>query len=216
MRLDVYSDPICPWCYIGHRHLAAALEMLAADGVQFAVRWRPFQLNPDMPQGGMARAAYRTQKFGSAERSAELDREVVAAARIAGIEMRFDRMTRTPNTLDAHRLIQHAGGWQDAVVEALFTAYFEQGQDIGDRTVLLDAAESVGMDRPATAAFLDSDVGHDEIMQADAAVRRAGLQGVPSFALNDHIVLQGAVPAGQMAARLGAAYRHLSAQLTQP
>jgi predicted DsbA family dithiol-disulfide isomerase len=108
-RIDVVSDAICPWCWIGKRHLEGALARLADEGERFAVRWRPFQLNPDMPREGVERSAYRAAKFGSIERSSELDAQVAAAGAAAGLEFRFDRQRRTPNTVDAHRLIRHAG-----------------------------------------------------------------------------------------------------------
>ena len=196
-RLDVYSDVICPWCFIGKQHMQRALRMLGDEGLAFAVAWRPFQLNPDMPPGGMERDDYRRAKFGSLERSRELDAQVAGAARVAGIEIRHDLMRRTPNTLDAHRLIRLAGGAgrQDAVVDRLFQDYFVEGRDIGDRAVLLAAAASAGLDRTAVEASLGSDEGRAEILAEDAAVRRAGLQGVPTFVLNGQVLFSGAVPA---------------------
>ena len=216
MRLDVYSDPICPWCYIGQAHMRVALTQLAEDGLRFQVDWRPFQLNPDMPAGGLPRRAYRVQKFGSIERSDALDAQVSQAAAVAGITMRFDLMQRTPNTMDAHRLLQHAGTQQDALKTRLFQDYFEHGQDIGDHDVLLDAAESVGLDRAATASFLESDAGRAEIAAADALVRRAGLDGVPAFALEDHLVFAGAVGPDQFATGLARAVRVLQTRDRQP
>ena len=138
MRLDVYSDVICPWCYVGRAHMRAALGMLEADGQTFEVSWRPFQLNPEMPAAGVARDEYRRAKFGSLERSRELDAQVAAAAAAAELEIRHDRMTCTPNTLDAHRLIAWAEehGRQDALVGRLFEAYFAEGRDIGDGATL--------------------------------------------------------------------------------
>src|SRR5690348_11238349 len=121
-QLDVYSDVICPWCYIGKQHMQAALRQLEQNGLRFEVRWRPFQLNPDKPAAGLPRDEYRRAKFGTLERSRELDAQVAQAARNAGIEIRHDRMQRTPNTMDAHRLIRWAGeqGRQDTVVDHLF------------------------------------------------------------------------------------------------
>ena len=142
LRIDIVSDAICPWCYIGKRQLERALTTLAQEGLHFSVHWNPFQLNPDMPKEGRDRAAYRTMKFGSAEKSRELDERVAGAAANVGLDFRLDLMLRTPNTLDAHRLIWLAGreGVQDAVMEAVFVAYFTQGRDIGDRDVLADCA----------------------------------------------------------------------------
>ncbi|HYZ23898.1 MAG TPA: DsbA family oxidoreductase, partial [Rhodopila sp.] len=141
-RIDVVSDAICPWCYIGKRQLERALAILAADGLHFTVHWNPFQLNPDMPKEGRDRAAYRAWKFGSAEQAAELDERITKAAAAVGLPFRTDLMTRTPNTIDAHRLVWFAGqkGAQDAVMEAVFRAYFIEGRDIGQAAVLAGCA----------------------------------------------------------------------------
>jgi len=210
-RLDVYSDVICPWCFIGKQHMQRALRTLGDEGLTFAVTWRPYQLNPDMPAGGAVRDDYRRAKFGSLERSRELDAQVVSAARAAGIEIRHDRMRRTPNTVDAHRLIRlaDATGQQDAVVDRLFQDYFVDGRDIGDRAVLLEAAEVAGLDRLAVESSLASGFGRAEVLAEDAAVRRAGVQGVPTFALNDYVLFSGAVPADTFAEALARAHRVL-------
>ena len=210
-RLDVYSDVICPWCFIGKQHMQRALRPLGDEGLTFAVTWRPYQLNPDMPAGGVVRDDYQRAKFGSLERSRELDAQVVSAARAAGIEIRHDRMRRTPNTVDAHRLIRlaDATGQQDAVVDRLFQDYFVDGRDIGDRAVLLEAAEVAGLDRLAVEASLASGFGRAEVLAEDAAVRRAGVQGVPTFALNDYVLFSGAVPADTFAEALARAHRVL-------
>jgi predicted DsbA family dithiol-disulfide isomerase len=200
-RIDVVSDAICPWCWIGKRHLEGALARLAEEGERFEVHWRPFQLNPDMPHEGMERAAYRAAKFGSVERSRELDAQVAAAGAAAGLDFRFDRQRRTPNTVDAHRLIRQAGATggpalQDAVVEALFRAYFHDGRDIGDRAVLAETASGAGLD--GAAAFLASGDGATEVREEDSGFRRLGISGVPSFALAGHLLFSGAVPAERM------------------
>src|SRR6201996_9027886 len=135
-RIDIVSDAICPWCYIGKRQLERALTILANDGLTFQVHWNPFQLNPDMPKQGRDRAAYRAWKFGSAEKAAALDQRITDAAAAVGLAFRTDLMTRTPNTIDAHRLIWFSGqaggppGSQDAAMEAVFKAYFIEGRDI--------------------------------------------------------------------------------------
>lgn len=201
-RIDIVSDAICPWCWIGKRHLEGALARLAEEGDRFEVHWRPFQLNPDMPREGVERDAYRAAKFGSIERSRELDAQVAAAGAAAGLEFRFDRQRRTPNTVDAHRLIRHAGAVggaarQDAVVEALFRAYFQDGRDIGNAAVLAEVAAGAGLD--GAAAFLASDDGAAEVREEDAGFRRLGISGVPSFALAGHVLFSGAVPAERMA-----------------
>lgn len=199
-RIDVVSDAICPWCWVGKANLAAALAELAAEGERFEIHWRPFQLNPDMPREGVDRDAYRTQKFGSLERSRELDAQVAAAGRAAGLEFRHDLMQRTPNTIDAHRVIRLAGeqGVQDAVVERLFRAYFQEGADLGSQAVLGVLAEEAGL--PGAAAHLATEAGEAEVRAEDAGFRRAGLSGVPTFALDGHIVFSGAMPPDRMAA----------------
>ena len=209
-RLDVFSDVICPWCYIGKRQLDGARAMLAPEGLHFAVTWRPFQLNPDMPPEGVARDAYRAAKFGSLVRSRELDAQVADAAEKAGATIRHDRMARTPNTLAAHRLIWRAArgdGRHDAVVEALFAAYFAEGRDIGDPAVLAEIGAACGI--ADVGAFLASEEGRAEVLAEDRAARAAGLSGVPTFALERHVLFSGAVPAETMAEALREAHRIL-------
>ena len=214
MRLDVLSDPICPWCYIGRQHMQGALAELAGQGLRFTVSWRPFQLNPDMPLGGLPRDEYRRAKFGSLGRSRELDQQVAAAAQAAGLAINHAAMRRTPNTLAAHRLIRLAGtqGQQDAVVGRLFEDHFVNGRDVGDAAVLADAADACGMDRAAVADYLAGDAGAADIRAWDGAVRAAGVQGVPTFVLEDRILFSGAVPAAAFADGLARAYRVLLAQ----
>jgi predicted DsbA family dithiol-disulfide isomerase len=204
VRIDIVSDAICPWCYIGKRQLERALASLAQEGLHFSVHWNPFQLNPDMPKEGRDRASYRMMKFGSADRVREMDARVTGAAANVGLDFHLDQIVRTPNTLDAHRLIWHAGreDRQDAVVEALFTAYFTQGRDIGDHDVLADCAAQAGMERAAVAEFLAGDVAAPEMLAADRAAREAGVNGVPSFFLDGYGLYSGAMPAETMAEAL--------------
>ena len=204
LRIDIVSDAICPWCYIGKRQLERALATLAQEGLHFSVHWNPFQLNPDMPKEGRDRVAYRAQKFGSAERARELDERVAGAAANVGLGLRQDLMLRAPNTLDAHRLIWLAGreGMQDAVMEAVFAAYFTLGRDISDHAVLADCAAQGGMDRAAVADFLAGDVAAQEMLAADRAAREAGVNGVPSFFLDGYGLYSGAMPAETMAEAL--------------
>lgn len=199
--IDVISDAICPWCWIGKAHLRAALEELEADGLRFAVRWRPFQLNPEMPEAGVERDAYRAAKFGSLTRSRELDAAVAEAGRAAGLAFRHDLIRRTPNTVAAHRVIRaaEAAGVQDAVVEALFRAYFAEGADIGDHAVLAERAGAAGLDAAAIAAMLAGGEGRDAVLAEDAAARRAGISGVPSFLMDRHLLFSGAMPGPRMA-----------------
>jgi predicted DsbA family dithiol-disulfide isomerase len=203
LRLDIVSDAICPWCYIGKRHLECALELLGAAGQSgSSIVWHPFQLNPDMPRAGAERAAYRAAKFGGAERAAALDARVTEAASAVGLHFRLDRITRTPNTLAAHRLIRYAGrlGAQDAVVEALFRAYFTDGRDIGDPDELADAAAGCGLDRTATVAFLAGGEDEAEVLAEDGAARRGGINGVPTFFIDGRLLCSGALPAEHLAA----------------
>lgn len=197
-RIDVISDAICPWCWIGKRQLEGALAQL---GPGFSVHWRPYQLNPDMPAEGVERAAYRAAKFGSLARSQEADARVAEAGRGVGLEFRHDRMLRTPNTIKAHRLIRWAGPHQDAMVEALFQAYFHDGQDIGDDSTLASLAAGVGLDD--AAAFLASPAEDAEVRAEDAQFRRIGISGVPSFARDGQVMFSGAWPADRMAEVLG-------------
>ncbi|MBL6455889.1 DsbA family oxidoreductase [Belnapia sp. T6] len=205
-RIDVVSDVICPWCWIGKRNLEGALALLAEEGQRFAVYWRPFQLNPDMPDEGVERDAYRAAKFGSAERGRELDAQVAAAGRAAGLEFRHDLMRRTPNTIDAHRLIRWAGeqglDQQAALEEAIFQAYFQRGLDTGSRAVLAALAGEAGLSEAEATAFLASGEGEAEVRAEDAGFRRSGLSGVPTFALEGHVLFSGAMPPERIAEAL--------------
>jgi predicted DsbA family dithiol-disulfide isomerase len=204
-RLDIVSDAICPWCWVGKRNMEAAMELLAReDGERFEVHWRPFQLNPDMPPEGVERAAYRAAKFGSAEKSRQLDAQVAAAGAAAGLEFRHERMLRTPNTLAAHRLIALAGeeggpALQGRLVEALFRAYFHEGRDIGDVATLAALAGEAGLDAGAAANHLAGEAGAAQVLAEDAGFRQLGLSGVPTFALQGHVLFSGAMPSEAMA-----------------
>lgn len=214
-RLDIVSDAICPWCWVGKTNLDAALVILEKeDGLRFAIRWRPFQLNPDMPVEGVDRAQYRAQKFGSLERSKQLDAQVAEAGRRAGVEFRHDLMLRTPNTIEAHRLMRLAepSGLQHPLMEAIFRAYFHEGRDIGSRAVLADIGQAVGLDAAALAAFTEGHAARHEVMAEEEGYRRAGISGVPSFVLDRYLLWSGAMPAEQMAAGLRQAITAIRAQ----
>ena len=217
MRLDIVSDAICPWCYVGKRHMEAALAMLAPEGIRFDVKWNPFQLNPDMPLEGVERRAYRIEKFGSWEKSQQLDARITDAAAGAGLEFHMERLTRTPNTLKAHRLIALAGreGVQDAVMEAIFQSYFLNGGDIGDDATLLDCAAQGGLDRAEVAAFLATADGLAAIQAQEHAARSAGVSGVPSFFLEGHSLFSGAMPAEEIAKAFRHAHKVLSEHQAQ-
>jgi predicted DsbA family dithiol-disulfide isomerase len=200
-RIDVISDVICPWCYIGKRQLERALDILEQHKLRFTVAWHPFQLNPDMPAEGADRKQYRLAKFGSLERSQQMDARITEVAAGVGIEFHLDKLTRTPNTLKAHRLIRLAGqkGVQDSVVESLFDGYFCNGADLGDDKVLADLGHRGGLDYDAVLAMLAGDEGQREVLAGDQMARNCGIQGVPSFALQGHVLFSGAVPADEMA-----------------
>lgn len=195
ITVDVISDVVCPWCLVGKRRLEKAVAAVAGKH-EVVVRWHPFQLNPAMPREGIERRAYRTAKFGSWERSLELDAKLVAVGTGEGVTFAFDKIERTPNTLDAHRLIRLAGeqGVQDAVVEALFRAYFTEGCDISDRTVLLDVVAGVGLDHEWAETELNSEDGLAAIRAEEDEARRLGVEGVPFFVINGELALSGAQP----------------------
>lgn len=213
-RIDVISDVICPWCYIGKRQLELALPLLAAQGLDFEVHWHPFQLNPDMPAAGVDRAAHRLEKFGSPERVRQIEDRVSQAAAAVGLEMRHDLMKVTPNTVAAHRVIWLAGveGVQNPVVDALFQGFFTEGKDIGDPVVLGEIADGAGLPAARVAAMFASGEGLDPVTAQDEMARSGGINGVPSFIMRNHVLFSGAVPAEQMAEAFARAWKILSQQ----
>jgi predicted DsbA family dithiol-disulfide isomerase len=192
MRIDVYADTICPWCFIGKRRLERALaDRPLAD---LTVVWRAFQLNPDMPAAGMDRQDYLVRKFGGAETAAQVYEAIRRAGAQEGIPFAFERIARTPNSLAAHRLLRFAAarGEQEPLVERLFQLYFVEGADIGETPVLVQAAADAGFDPEAARSALDSGAGLAEVQAEDLQARRAGIQGVPTFVFNGHYLLSGA------------------------
>lgn len=194
VKLDILSDPVCPWCAIGKASLDRALERNPHH--PFEIEWHPFQLNPDMPRDGMDRRRYLEAKFGGRANAAATYARIAEAAEAAGVEMNFERIARTPNTLDAHRLIHWAGleGRQSAAVSALFRAYLAEGRDIGDHAVLADIAGKVGLDPAMTERLLASDADLDEIRARDEHARARGVTGVPTFVVGNRHVVPGAQP----------------------
>ncbi|MFS4583291.1 DsbA family oxidoreductase [Phaeobacter sp. C3_T13_0] len=189
VKLDILSDPICPWCYIGKTHLDKALAEVVDH--PFVIEWHPFQLNPEMPREGMDRRAYLEGKFGGKDGAVKAYAPVVEHASTAGLQINFEAMVRTPNTLDAHRLIHWAGieRKQGEVVDALFDAYFVKAKDIGNAEILADIAASVGMDRDVTLRLLSGETDADEIRNRDAHSRKMGISSVPTFVVaNQHAV----------------------------
>jgi predicted DsbA family dithiol-disulfide isomerase len=192
IRLDIFSDPVCPWCLIGKENLDRAL----ADHPEhpFSIQWHPFQLNPSMPSEGVDKRPYLERAFGGAERVDAVHARLTAMAQAAGLTMDPDLPKRIPNTLNAHRLIHWAGieGHQTAVVTHLFAAYWHQGRDIGDLQVLADVAELGGMDRAATLRLLQSDADRDDLIARDQDARQKGVSAVPTFLIAQQYVVSGA------------------------
>lgn len=193
MQIDIYSDIVCPWCYVGKRRLERALDSVGGD---IHVTWRPFQLNPTMSLEGMDRTTYLRAKFGSLEVFGRMKEQLLASGVEEGIPFAFEKIQRTPNTFSAHRLVWYAAGHgqQDEVVETLFRAYFVEGNNIGDLETLAHAAAEAGLDRTEIEKFLASEKGVVEVKTEEAAGRRLGIRGVPYFVLNGSIAISGAQP----------------------
>ena len=193
-RLDIFSDPVCPWCNLGKANLDRALE--AAPDHPFRIEWHPFQLNPDMPPGGVDKRDYLSARFGSAAKVDEIHDRLRQIARQNGVDLDPDVPKRIPNTLNAHRLIHWAGieGRQTPVVAALFRAYWKEGRDIGNLSVLADIAGAAGMDRAATLRLLDSDADADDLRARDQDARDKGVTAVPTFLIAQQYVVSGAQP----------------------
>ena len=194
IRLDIFSDPVCPWCYVGKANLDRAL----ADHPDhpFVIQWHPVQLNPDMPAEGVSKRAYLESKFGGKARVDAIHERLREVAKAAGVDMDPDKPQRMPNTLNAHRLIHWAGieGVQQAVVNALMRAYWTEGRDIGDLPTLADIACENGMDREATLRLLQSDADADDIAARDQDARHKGVNAVPTFLIAQQYVVSGAQP----------------------
>ncbi len=191
IKLDLISDPICPWCYIGKARLQQALE--AAKQQPFDIEWRPFQLNPSMTTVGIDRREYLEHKFGK-ERAVQFYMQIAEAAEASGLTVHFEKIKRTPNTIDAHRMIRWARpeGVQTPFVNSLFRRYFADGEDISEHNVLIDAAREVGMDDELAARLLKTDNDLEEVRREDAGFREMGVQGVPCFVIGGRYVVNGA------------------------
>ena len=194
IKLDILSDPICPWCYIGWTNLARAMEK--RPNHPFAIEWHPYQLNPDMARDGMDRHEYLETKFGGRDGAIKAYAPVLQHAEGAGLSLNFDAITRTPNTMDAHRLIHWAGleERQTPMVLALFKAYFVEGRDIGDKSVLQDLASSVGLDKGLAQTLLQGEADIKDISDRDRHARARGVTGVPCFIIDNQHVVTGAQP----------------------
>jgi len=212
MDIGVIYDPACPWCFIGKRRLEKALAMRglmpasaktraqtparrrALGQSPVEIRWLPFLLNPELPPEGIDRTAYLIKKFGSEQRVRRVFGAIGEAGLSVEINFAFERISRTPNTVDAHRLVRFADGRQRAqeAVEALFTGYFLQGQDIGDPAVLLRIGKSLDLPYEELRSYLDSDEDVAGIYEENASAHRLGINGVPSYLFNGHMVISGA------------------------
>ncbi len=194
IRLDIFSDPVCPWCYLGKANLDRALE--AHPDHPFAIEWHPFQLNPDMPAGGVDKHSYLLERFGDADKLEQIHKRFRDIAAQNGVKMDPDTPKRIPNTLNAHRLIHWAGleGRQTLMVSALMRSYWVEGRDIGDLTVLADVAAQAGMDRGVVERLLASDADLDLIRKRERHARERGVNAVPTFLIDNKYVLSGAQP----------------------
>ncbi|MEM1374787.1 MAG: DsbA family oxidoreductase [Pseudomonadota bacterium] len=194
IKLDIISDPICPWCYIGKSQLDRALE--AHPDHPFTIEWHPFQLNPDMPPGGMDRAEYLERKFGGKENAVKVYGQIARHADEIGLKADLGGIKRTPNTVDAHRLIHWAGieQRQTFAVDALFKAYFVENRDIGDHELLADIADGIGMDAAVVLKLLATDEDAQMIRDRDSQSREMGITGVPTFIVAGKHAVPGAQP----------------------
>ena len=192
MEIDIYFDPICPWCFIGKRRLERALAQRPEQNP--TVRWRTFQLNPEMPQEGMERSHYLTMKFGGEKRARYLYENIRKVGTSVGIKFDFDKISRTPNTIQAHRLIRYANGMPqcDAIIERLFVRYFAEGRPIDNTDALIQIAVEAGLNENDATTYLLGAENLIEVRQEDSAARRLGIQGVPCFIINNQFSLSGA------------------------
>jgi predicted DsbA family dithiol-disulfide isomerase len=192
ISIDLFSDPICPWCFIGKRRLEAALS--TRPEIEVDINWHSFQLNPMMPRDGMEREEYLALKFGNPDNARRLYDNISGVGEQAGIQFEFDRIEITPNTIAAHRLILFAArfGAQGEIVEQLFNAYFLDGRNIGDIETLIALSGEAGLNSDETAVFLESDEDVDAIKSEDMQARQLGIQGVPFYILDQQYAVSGA------------------------
>jgi predicted DsbA family dithiol-disulfide isomerase len=211
LTIEIYSDVVCPWCYIGKRRLERALDQLNGSA-EARITWRPFELNPTMPKEGMERATYLESKFGSLDTFRQLEAHVLAAGAAERIPFAFEKVVRTPNTFMAHRLIWYAEqqGRQDAVVESVFRGYFVEGANIGMPSTLVQLADRSGLSVEAVERFLQSDEGTEEVKAEEAAGHRLGIRGVPYFVLNQTSTISGAQPVDVFVSAIEKVLIHMS------
>jgi len=205
MQIDIISDVVCPWCYIGKRNLEKALSLYEAensgavqgsDEKTLRITWHPFQLNPHLPADGIPRDEYTSSKFGGPDRAREIYARVASAGAQAGINFRFDEIGRQPNTIAAHQLILLSvdSDAQDSVVESLFKGYFLEGRDLTDHETLLELAERGGVNREDGESCLRNEEMRSEIEKQDRHARSLGVEGVPFFIFNQKLAVSGAQP----------------------
>jgi predicted DsbA family dithiol-disulfide isomerase len=192
LRIEVVYDLVCPWCYLGTRRLRRALR--ARPDVLAEILWRPFLLNPDIPLSGMPRQEFLTRKFGGEDRARRLHATIAELGQAEGVPFRFERILRMPSSLDAHRLVRFAAreGVADAMVDALFHGYFAEGADLGHIDTLVGLAQGIGLDRAATARFLDSASEADAVHAENLRAHRLGINGVPCFVIGGRHAIAGA------------------------
>lgn len=192
MQIDILSDTVCPWCFIGKKRLERAIAL--RPGVEFKVSWRPYRLDPTIPKEGVDRRAYLKAKFGDSPRTQSMGDAIRAEGASEGIQFAFEKIERSPNTLDSHRLIRWAAsaGVQNEIVERLFGAYFLEGRDIGDREILMDIACRAGMDTEIVSGLFDGNADAGLIEREDRLAHEMGISGVPTFIFENRFMLSGA------------------------
>ena len=192
MLIEIHSDTVCPWCYIGQKRLKRALAM--RPSVTYDLQWRPFRLDPTMTAEWVDRDDYLIAKFGTIERAERNQERIRKAGAEEGIDFRFERIQRAPNSVNSHRLIHHtqAYGLQEALVEALYRAYFLEGQDVGDIEILADIAATLGLNRAETMPSLAGDADRSQILAEDEGARQQGVTGVPCYVIEDRYAISGA------------------------
>lgn len=205
IAIDVVSDVVCPWCFVGRQRLAKALATL--PDVEAEVRWRPFQLDPSIPPEGKDRRSYMLAKFGSEERLRQIHANILPLGEAEGIRFDFDAITIAPNTLDAHRVIRWAlgtgGDVQDKLVGELFSRYFERGENVGDHDVLAQAARAAGMDDAIVTSLLPTNADREEVQAEISTASRMGITGVPCFLLAGKYAVMGAQDVASLAKAIG-------------
>ncbi len=201
VEVDVVSDIMCPWCYIGRKRLQSALDSL--DDIEVEVRWRPFQLDATLPPEGKDRQQYLEDKFGGPEQAREKYRQIEVAGKAEGIDFSFEKIAIAPNTLNAHRLIRWAAnggeGAQQKMVDRLFEMFFEEGANLADLDVLIEAGTNIGMDRELLQSMLPSDADIQEVEKEVSHAQQMGIRGVPCFIINNKHAVMGAQPAETIA-----------------